>query len=307
MSMTARATTFAALGTSVFVAVRDPRDLDRAHRLARRILREVDEVCSRFRPDSDLSRVNASPGRWLAVDPLLVAAVDAAIGAARATDGLTHPLLGRNLVELGYDRDFELLDDAAGGRLAVAPLPDLRAWERIALDPEGGIQIPDGTALDLGATGKAWAADVIATAFEDQLADGAIISVGGDLRVARPDGRPWQVAISERPSAAPDEVVTVDAGGLATSTTQVRRWSRAGARLHHLIDPRTGQPAAEVWRSVTATGPTCLAANTASTAAIVLGVDALGWLAAHAVTARLVAADGQVEVVGRWPVPEVAR
>jgi thiamine biosynthesis lipoprotein len=295
------ATTFPALGTSVFVAVRDPAELGRAMALAEEVLADVDEVCSRFRPDSDLSRVNAHPGEWVEVDPLLVAATEVAVAAARATDGLVHPLLGRRLVELGYDRDFGELVDLADGRVSETEPPHLHSWADIGVDPGGAVRIPAGTSLDLGATGKAWAADLIATAYEDRLDQSAVVSVGGDLRIARAGDRPWTVAVAERPGDVPDTLVDLDSGGLATSSTRVRRWTRAGVRRHHLLDPRTGLPAQEVWRTVSATGSTCSAANTATTAAIVLGEDAPAWLAAHGVTARLVASDGGVRTVGRWP------
>jgi thiamine biosynthesis lipoprotein len=293
--------TFPTLGTTAFLAVRDPAELSRARRLAGVVLDDVDEVCSRFREDSDLMLVNAHPGVWVDVDPLLVAAVAMACEAARVTDGLVNPLLGRQLVELGYDRDFRLLVEHEDDQVTETRPPSVTGWQQIRLDPEGAIRIPAGSSLDLGATGKAWAADLIATALEEHLEEGAVVSVGGDLRIAAPDGQPWSIAVSEHPGATPDTVVTLDRGGLATSSTQVRRWTRAGVRRHHVLDPRTGLPARELWRTVTATGATCTAANTASTAAVVLGADAPQWLADHDVTARLVALDGTVHTVGPWP------
>lgn len=293
-----RATTFRALGTEVYVGVRDARELQSARALAVEVLTDVDEVASRFRLDTDLSRVNAHPGRWVAVDPLLVAAVEAAVAAAAQTEGLVHPLLGRPLVQLGYDRDFELLVEHPD-QPPVQP-PPLDSWRAIGRDPAGALRIPAGTALDLGATGKAWAADLVGAAYEQELRSGAVISVGGDLRIAHPDGTPWPVAVSERPGG-PALLVGLDSGGIATSSTRVRRWTRRGVRRHHLLDPRTGRPAREVWRTVTATGPTCTAANTASTAAVVLGDEAPDWLAHRQVTARLVAHDGVVRRVGAWP------
>lgn len=300
--------TFRSLGTSVFLAVREAGDLAAAHQLAGEVLRDVDEVCSRFRDDSDLSRVNAHPGTWVEVDPLLVAAVTVAVDAARETGGLVHPLLGRQLVQLGYDRDFDSLVDLVDvtDTTVEADLPDPHVWERIGLDAAGAIRIPDGTSLDLGATGKAWAADLVARAYAEELGSSAIISIGGDVRIARPDSQPWPIAVSERPGEDADTVVTLDRGGLATSSTQVRRWARAGARHHHLLDPRTGAPALEVWRTVTATGPTCTAANAASTAAIVLGHQARPWLESRGVAARLVSSDGTVTVTGAWPVDRSA-
>ncbi len=109
----------------------------------------------------------------------------------------------------------------------------------------------------------------------------------------------------------PDEVSAGEAvwvtGGLATSSTLVRRWSTPAGERHHLVDPRTGLPVPEVVRTVTAAGETCLAANTASTAALVLGADAQPWLASHGVAARLVHRAGTVSTVGTWPTPEEAR
>ena len=297
--------TFPAIGTTVFVAVRDRRDLSVAERLARRVLADVDATCSRFRDDSDLALVNRQPGRWVAVDPLLVAAVEVACAAARRTGGLVHPLLGRPLVQLGYDRDFGLLREYGDGPVPVTP-PPLDAWRAIRTDPDGGLRIPEDTALDLGATGKAWCADLIATAFDRHLRGSSVVSVGGDVRVARPDGGAWPVGVSEHPGQAPEETIALSAGAVATSTTRVRAWTRDGVRRHHLVDPRTGLPVAETWRTVTAVAATCVGANTASTAAIVLGEAAPEWLATASPAARLVHRDGRIRHVGGWPTREVA-
>ncbi|MCB0895940.1 MAG: FAD:protein FMN transferase [Nocardioides sp.] len=306
MTATPTSATFDALGTYVFVATRDPRDLPVARRLAELVLDDVDRTCSRFRPDSDLSRANAEAGQWVEVDPLLVTAVSAACQAADQTDGLVDPLLGRTLVQLGYDRDLAELvevaeDEQAPVVLWPADVPGPDRWREIGLDPDGAILVPTGTALDLGSTGKAWAADVVAAAFAAELSASALVSIGGDLAVAAADGEPWPIAISTHPGAPAETIVGLDRGGLATSSTRVRRWARRGVRLHHLVDPRTGWPAPEVWRTVTATGATCAAANTATTAAVVLGDAAPAWLAERGVAARLVTADGRVRTTGGWP------
>ncbi len=130
-----------ALGTYLFLAVRRPGALAAAVRLAERVVRDVDVTCSRFRADSDLSRVNRSPGRWVDVDPLLVSAVGVACEAAAVSGGLVHPLLGRALVQLGYDRDFRLLRPVAPatglGTDDVPDAPGTDAWRGIGLDPAG--------------------------------------------------------------------------------------------------------------------------------------------------------------------------
>lgn len=299
---TVRTTMFQAWGTYVFLATRRPAELPHGIRLAAGILHDVDRACSRFRDDTDLARANAHAGDWVDVDPLLVAAVEVACEAARQTDGLVNPLLGRPLVQLGYDRDLARLGECEHEPVPFpVQAPGTDTWQQIGLDPAGGIRVPAGTALDLGATAKAWTSDLVAAAFTAELAGPALVSIGGDLAIASPDGVPWSVAISTQPGAEPETTVAVSSGGLATSSTRVRRWTRRGARLHHLLDPRTSLPVAERWHTVTATGPTCTAANTATTAALVLGRDAPAWLDRHRVTARLVAHDGRVHTTGDWP------
>jgi thiamine biosynthesis lipoprotein len=105
----------------------------------------------------------------------------------------------------------------------------------------------------------------------------------------------------DAPTDGPDPAVVIEAGGLATSSVVRRRWERGGEELHHLIDPRTGRSATVVWRTVTVAAATCAGANTASTAAIVLGESAPGWLDGHGLPARLVRPSGDVVTVGGWP------
>lgn len=291
-----------ALGTYVFLAVSDDRRLDAAVPTAERLLAAVDRTCSRFRTDSDLTHANRNPGRWVAVDPLLVAAVRVAVEAARATDGLVSPCLGRHLVSLGYDGDLRTLTPRATTD-AAPPTPD--AWRSLEVDDEA-IRVPGGCSLDLGATAKAWAADLIATTVADRLGCRALVSLGGDLRISGPEGSTpeWPVQVAERPDAPEHETVWIRSGGLATSSTLVRRWRTLDGELHHLLDPRSGRPVTGSLRTATATGHTSVAANVASTAAVVLGDAALDWLADRGVAARLVHRDGSVTRVGGWPEPK---
>ncbi len=299
------ATTFEALGTYVYLASRRPATLPPTQRLAAAVLSDVDRTCSRFREDSDLTRANRHAGSWVEVDPILVAAVTAACEAAAQTQGLVHPLLGRPLVQLGYDRDFDQLHTLADQPAQAPTPPRIDAWQEIGLDPDGAIRVPADTALDLGATAKAWAADLIAAAITGEIGEGAIVSLGGDIAIAPDpegvDAPPWPIEITTHPGSPAETTVALDRGGLATSSTQVRRWARAGVAMHHVLDPRTGRPAPVVWRTVTATGPSARAANTASTVSIVLGKAATAWLRDHDVTARLVTADGRVDTTGAWP------
>jgi FAD:protein FMN transferase len=302
-----RAANFAALGTYVSLIARDPDRLAEVAGTATDVLGALDRTCSRFRDDSDLSRANRRPGSWVDVDPMLVAATEIACDAARQTAGLVNPLLGRELALLGYDRDFELLTDLEDLAFAEPDVPDCQAWQAIELDPDGRIRVPTGTALDLGATAKAWGADLIAEAVAAQNIS-AVISLGGDVAIADSDvdaQASWPIEIAPRFGERAECSITLGGGGLATSGPAARRWRRRGVWLHHLIDPRTGLPTRTRWRMVTATGPSATAANIASTAAIVLGDEAASWLDQRQVTARLVDDEGTVVTTGGWPPVEL--
>lgn len=300
---------FATLGTYAYLAT--PADPDLAEQIAREILADVDRTCSRFRADSDLNRANARAGSWTRVDPLLVAAVSVAIAAAEQSGGLVDPCLGIALTEIGYDVDFGTVSTRPPSALAPRTPHPFGRWRELEVDPEGAVRVPAGVRLDLGATAKAWASDLVALSIVEETGSVAVVSLGGDIRVATPpctdafEG--WPVSITEAPpdpaNDEPTDLIVMEPGGLATSSSQVRRWTAGGVTQHHVIDPRTGEPAPDVWRTVTATGPTCVAANIASTTAIVLGHQALDWLEDHDVDARLVDADGSVHRAGRWPAP----
>ena len=290
-----------ALGTYVQLSVSRPDLVAAAVRRARALLAAVDWACSRFREDSELNRVNSGAGTWVRVDPLLVAATVAAVEAAEHTDGIVHPLLGKVMIGLGYDRTFSELQPGKASGVHIEP-PPLGAWRSIEWEA-GAIRIPAGTALDLGATAKAWAGDVISRTIAEEERANVLLSLGGDVAIARGDRSPtwWPIAIREHPEGEASTEVELTGGGLATSSTRLRRWTVAGTSHHHLVDPRTGASARPCWRTVSATGPSATAANVATTAAVVLGDDAVGWLTEREVAARLVSEDGTVTLTPGWP------
>lgn len=293
---------FRALGTDVTVQTAQASMTATAARLVRDVLAEVDGTCSRFRDDSDLTRANRRPGRAVEVSPVLAGAVRVALQAAEQTDGLVTPTMGGQLVALGYDRTFEAIGPDDPAHLPAAP-PEPGSWRRVRL--EGcRLTVPAGVRLDLGATGKAYAADLAATTVADRLGVDVVVGVGGDLRAAGPGQVDWPVSITDLPGPRPDADViarvALRSGGLATSSVLARRWGRAG-QFHHLLDPRTGLPVHGPWRTVTAVGRSCVAANTASTASFVLGEAAPAWLQARSVAALLVRHDGRTVRTGGWP------
>lgn len=296
-----------ALGTTVSVAVSDPHALADARAILTADLDALDLACSRFRPDSEIARIDAADGRPVEVSELLADAVAAALDAARLTDGDVDPTVGSAIVELGYDRDFARLPaDAPAVPVRVRAVP---GWRQVQFDrARRTVQVGSGVRLDLGATAKAFAADRSAHRLADALGCGVVVSLGGDVAVAGPaPAGGWPIRLQDLPSrpgepvAGPSATVSIASGGLATSSTAVRRWRRGGQWMHHLVDPRTGLPAATPWRTVSVAAATCQQANTASTAAVIRASDAPRWLDALGLPARLVSTDGIVTTVGGWP------
>lgn len=295
------------LGTSVHVLVTDAALADTAQTAVAAVLERVDATYSRFRRDSEISRVNARPGETSIISPLLATALEAGLRSARLTDGASDPTIGRSLRAVGYDGDFDGISQSAGPIvLRVEPAP---GWRRIRFDPDvPSVHIPHGIEIDLGSSGKALAADLAAAAAHRAMGRGGVlVSLGGDIATAgtAPDGG-WLVLAAEDSATADDadgEVIALASGAIATSSTTVRQWVRGDVRLHHIIDPATGLPAVSPWRTVSVVAADCVDANAASTAAIVRGDGAIAWLFGLGLPARLVATNGEIHRVGAWPIP----
>jgi thiamine biosynthesis lipoprotein len=304
--------TWPALGSTAVLRVCDPRRLDAARAAVEQVLAEVDAACSRFRSDSELSRVNASSGRITRVSPLLFEALELAVRASDLTVGDVDPTVGGVLEVLGYDRDWQQVPAHAGPVPGPARLRIRRGRAALFLDRATlSVRVPHGVALDLGATAKAWAADRASAAAAAGAGCGVLVGLGGDIAVAGPPpptGWPIRVTDDHCSSAdAPGQTVTITSGGLATSSTTVRRWDRGGRAMHHIVDPRTGWPAGEHWRTVSVAASTCADANIAATASIVRGAGAAGWLNGLGLPARLVDHSGRKTFVGDWPADHADR
>jgi thiamine biosynthesis lipoprotein ApbE len=301
-----RRATWRALGTTVDLVVTDG-NLGLARAAVELVLGNVDLAYSRFRPDSELVALNARGGQAIEVSPLLGGAIEASLRAASLTDGLCDPTVGRALRRIGYDDDFAaILSRTDPIILRFEAIP---GWRIVRFDPlRRVVLVPPGVELDLGSTGKAYAADLaVASALAAMGHGGALVSLGGDVAVAgmEPAGG-WRVLAAEDSGLAPDapgEVIVLPAGGLATSSTTVRRWQRGGVSFHHIVDPRTGRPAESPWRTVSAIAATCVDANAAATAALIRGESGPEWLAELGLPARFVRVNGAVRRVGGWPQP----
>jgi FAD:protein FMN transferase len=324
-AVTATATardTFGVFGTTATLLVTEAGALAAARQLADAELAAVDLACSRFRDDSELSALNAAAGAVVRVSELFADLLGAALRAARLTDGAVDPTCGRALADLGYDRDFSLITTAGArqpgtaepGTIPRAAVPDgprspaspVPGWRNVLLDHNPPrARLAGGAQLDLGATAKARAADRCAEIIAAELGCGVLVSLGGDIAAAGPPpAGGWQIRVTDDHAAGPDapgQTVAISSGGLATSSTTVRSWARDGRRMHHIIDPATGEPARSCWRTVSVAAGSCTDANTASTAAIVRGAGAVAWLRELGLPARLVRENGSVQTTAGWP------
>ena len=284
-----------ALGTTASVYVADAAALDAARAAVEAELAAIDASCSRFRDDAELEHVNAAAGAPKRVTPLLEEAITVALRAARLSDGMVDPTIGEALILAGYDRDFAAIRRGDAPPLRAITVP---GWRAVRIH-NGVLTMPRGVRLDLGATAKALAADRAASAAARAANTGVLVNLGGDIAVAgAAPAHGWTVGIGDDHRGPADQTITIRSGGVATSSTAVRTW---GPGRHHIIDPRTGMPTAPHWRTVSVAAGSCVDANTASTAAVVLGAQAPRWLSERNLPARLVAHDGAVTTIADWP------
>ncbi|HET7140638.1 MAG TPA: FAD:protein FMN transferase [Arthrobacter sp.] len=303
-------------GLEASLAVTDHTMLPEAEEAVRAVVAEVDLACSRFRADSELMMLQPAMAGGVRVSGILRHLMERALFAARLTEGDVDPGLGADLDALGYGRgiisvplsvDIPPAPPAPDGAGPAAPaVSRVPGWKRITLDGRL-LTVPPDLRLDLGATAKAVAADLAAAAVHARLGCGVLVSLGGDLATAGPGPDvsakpgPWQVIVQDLPSDPSQRIALEPGFALATSSTQKRRWTHAGAEVHHILDPRFGRPAEAIWRSVTVAAPTCLEANAYSTAAVVRGLAAPEWFRSEGIPARFVDRQGRTAATGGWP------
>lgn len=258
----------------------------------------IDQSCNRFRSDSELTLLNTRGEGNLG--PTLELALVAALDSYDATSGLCDPTVLPALLALGYNVDYdELARTGSVGSFAAVASPGAGA---ITLDlPGHRVSLARGCQLDLGASAKALAADLVANDVAPH--GGVLVEIGGDVAVRGhgPDG-PWAIGVSDVLRLTGDEPrVSIAHGGVATSSTTTRTWLANGERVHHIVDPRTGRCANGPYVTATVSADSCVRANAFATAALIRGEDASYQLAQAGCAARLVRANGDIVYVGGWP------
>jgi thiamine biosynthesis lipoprotein len=253
---------FSAMGSSVHIIVVGG-DI-RALRVARERIDDLDRRWSRFRPASEIGRINHGAGSPVVVSRDTLALIRRSLEAFVATEGRFDPTVLGDLIRAGYDRSFELLDpDAAAGRSSLTA-----GASAISVDLAGSsVRLPDGVGFDPGGIGKGFAADIVVEELLSVGAHGACVNVGGDIRAegSGPGGANWCIALEDdHVGLGTRDLLSLRSGAVATSSRLRRAWGPLGDRRHHLIDPRTGAPsdgeidtvtvvAAEGWQAEAAT------------------------------------------------------
>jgi thiamine biosynthesis lipoprotein len=205
-------------------------------------IEDLEARWSRFRATSEISLLNGMPGRPIGVSPETYELVTRAVYAWRETGGAFDPTVLPSLMASGYDRSFELI--AAD---ATATLPDLLpapGCAAVETDPATqSVTLPHGVSIDPGGIGKGLAADIVVRELRQAGARGAMVNLGGDVRVSGlpPAGSVWSIGVDH--PFDPDVELTrlhLTDGAVATSSRLLREWVRGGETVHHLVDPRTG-------------------------------------------------------------------
>ena len=277
MTTTAERHVFRAMGCDIVVAGASTSQRIEIERL----FASRDRRFSRFRSQSELSRVNAAGGKPVHVSQEFADMVAVSLEAAGETSRLVDPTLGAELEHAGYDTDFASL--RPGPRVTVS-----RAPRRHALPQLVGrlLTVPSGVRLDLNGVVKGQTVDDALALLEGN----GFVSAGGDVAVRG-------ALVAALPHGGE---VSLLAGALATSGVDRRRWTRGGEAQHHLIDPSTGLPSRSPWEQVTVCGRTCLAADIAAKAGFLLGTAGPAWLDARGLPGRFVRSDREIVLNRSW-------
>lgn len=269
---------------------------------ARARLAELESLWSRFRTDSELSRLNASPGQWVSLSPPTVALVRRAVRAWEVTGGLFDPTVLPALESAGYTRSFEDLprELLSGTSPALAPAPGCGGIEI----GDDRVRLPPGVRLDLGGIGKGYAADLLAQELMAVGAEGVCVNLGGDVRTtgSAAGAGAWVVSVEDEARPGTDLAwLALADGAVATSTRLRRRWQRDGRELHHLIDPVSGAPTTNEVVTVTVVAGEAHWAEVLAKAALIAGLHAgTALLETHGVAGLLVTEDGAAHRAGPW-------
>lgn len=284
---------FSAMNTHIMlVAEGEQEEIARGFKSARDYIVAREAQFTRFHETSELSALNRSAGTWFNASPELFALMQEAYALHLETNGLFHPAVLRALEHAGYDASMEIVRGRVNAERAdTVEFADFRAVS--FLEAQRAIWMPEGMRVDLGGIAKGWIAEQAAQVLAEY-AEACAVNAGGDLfAIGVPEGADaWEVEI-EDPNDAEQTIAVLraPAGAVATSSITKRKWKQGIKELHHLIDPRTGEPAETDWVSVTVLAPQATVAEVFAKALLIGGSAGAGELSARREEIEYIAVD----------------
>jgi thiamine biosynthesis lipoprotein len=290
---------FRAMNTAILLAAEGPHSAQ-AFESAQSFIERSEQRFTRFKETSELSALNRSAGDWFTVSPELLDVLILALECHRATNGIFDPAILPDLQAVGYTRSFDqLLERGADAVPAVRPRSKRIPFDAIDIDSlQGQVRLPEGMQIDLGGIAKGWIAEKAA----NKLAEYSTVcgvNAGGDMfLIGQPHGHTtWEIALEDPRNPIQDLMtLLVEGGAVATSSVVKRSWKQDDIQRHHLIDPRTGEPAQTPWLSVTVFAPKAVLAETFAKSILIAGPAGAQSLLDHNPDISFIAvdADGQI-------------
>lgn len=275
-----------------------PAQATAAFSKAQALFAAYEQTCSRFRPDSELSRLNARSGDWVTLSDLLWDVLRQALGMAALTNGRFDPTLLYGLWRTGYTDNFEQVAGGLGHSRWSPGWSRTGRWAEVQLDEaRQAVRLPLGVGVDLGGIAKGYTAQAAMARL--RTIGPCLVDAGGDLVAGPPPtGQPgWPVGIAN-PGSGPTNLATIwlAEAALATSGIDYRHWLQNGRAVHHLLDPDSGQPANTDGLTVTVLAADAAQAEAWATATLVTGSAGMAALAALTMAGLMVTQDGRILV-----------
>lgn len=290
---------FHAMGTTISVLLPE-RQVALGVQAVQELFESWEQTLSRFRPESELSRLNQRAGEPVAVSALLFHVLSSAMLAAHVTEGRYDPTMQTQLAQLGYDRSFDTLPEALpADERKVQPGG---GWRRGGINrADRRVTLPIGVGLDFGGIAKGMAVDAAIARLARMGVASALVNAGGDLALLGlpPHAGDWPIAIE---GIHASRTIALQRGAMATSGIGRRHWRQGEQARHHLLNPRTGEPIQNDLWSVTVVASRCELAEVAAKAAFVAGVEqGCSLLREYGLAGLLTLKDDSWRAVGAWP------
>jgi len=290
---------FRAMNTAILLAAEGPQSAQ-AFEAAQNFIEQSEQRFTRFKETSELSALNRSAGDWFTVSPEMLDVLILALECHRATAGLFDPSILPDLQAAGYTQSFDLLLERDSDPIPVtSPRSKRIPFDTIDIDSlQGQVRLPKGMRIDLGGIAKGWIAEKAAYKMAEYSATCGV-NAGGDMfLIGQPHGQPmWEVALEDPRNPIQDlMILLVECGAVATSSVVKRSWKQGDLQRHHLIDPRTSEPAETPWLSVTVFAPKAVLAETFAKSILIVGPKDAQSLLDHNPDISFIAvdADGQI-------------